>query len=177
MKNKYFIIPLVLTILIVVFALGTKTVSANLAYFLRVESATATSTLSYMTPGTATTTISIDGGASALDSALLTFQYTASGTAPVLKARVEYSSDKIDWYPQMTAIGQATTTLIATPFLEYSFTLSTTTDNGGSGTSARVHGSLDIPTPTRYTRVKFYVPASGGNGALYTELTAKKQSQ
>lgn len=69
------------------------------------STADATSTLRYMTPGTATTTLPCAIGAthrSANDTVRLQIQVTATSTgvvAPTVNARVEYSYDNIDWYP------------------------------------------------------------------------------
>lgn len=179
---KKYILPVLL--LVVAFCSVGAVVHANPPFFLRTFTASATSTLAYMTPGTATTTITFDAGvnqANGSDMATLLIQYTASTTGPSLRFRQEFSSDNIDWYsenlgtvPTLMSLNSTTTALVS-PFHDYTVNFATTTDNGGSGTNARIMTSLQIPTPTRYTRVRFYVPASGGNGALWAEIAAKKQ--
>lgn len=156
---------------------------ANPSYFpVTVETNSATGTFAYLSPGAATTTLTFNAYANAssptkADSATVVFQYTASGTAPILKARIERSQDGIDWYPvSVTTVLNATTSIMTT-FSEYTFNLATSTsaDFLGSGTSQRVHESFTIETPTRFTRVKFYVPASGGNGGLWAQIIPTKE--
>lgn len=146
------------------------------------ESATATTTLLYLSPGNATSTMSYDsysGDSVKIDKLSLNIQYTASTTGPTLKMRMEDSTDNINWYPRSVAINStldnATTTMITGNFSEYQWTVSTTTDNGGSGTSARVHTSLVVDAPQRYVRVKFYVPQNGGNGGLWYQMVPFKE--
>jgi hypothetical protein len=146
----------------------------------------ATTTLAFMSPGAATTTLTTSNCFDrqyTLNGMYLAYQYTASSSASVLKYRIEGSFDNIDWYPEQTenayfpvAPGTTATTSIATvPFHEYSITMSTTTDNGGSGTAARVHGIIAIPVFARYERVKFYVPTGAANGALWAELIGLRE--
>lgn len=164
------------------------TVHANPSFFQRQATAPgATSTIAFMTAGTGTTTLTFDLGvsqANAADSATLLIQDTASSTAPVLKFRQEFSNDNIDWYSDVTpnylpslAGGNSTTTAVITPFHEYSITFATSTngDMGGSGTPGRSNVAIQISTPTRYTRIKLYVPVSGGNQSIWAEIAAKKQ--
>lgn len=141
--------------------------------------AAATSTLQYMSPGAATTTItydSLNGDAAKINSLNVVFQYTASSTAPVLLARLEDSQDGIDWYPRTVVAAVATTSLMTTPANVMSFTLSTTTDNGGSGTGNRVHESFTVAAPLRWVRVIFYVPQGTSNGGLWAEMVPVKET-
>lgn len=167
---------------------GTAIVAmANPSFFMvGSQTATASSTLAYMTPGTATTTLpALDtyapGTNTKANGAFLAFQYTASGTAPVLNARVEYSNNNQDWYPDgFTYVPEgptyATTTIMTTPAHNYSWTLSTTTEAIGSGTATRVHQSLALTEiPARYVRVIFTVPQGGGNGGLWAVLVPFKE--
>lgn len=165
--------------LIASFLIVSTQVYANPPSILRMWSASATSTLAYLSPGAGTTTLMIDTGISAntaADNVTLLLQYTASGTAPTLAFRQEYSADNIDWYSE-TLVSSTSQSILVSPYREYSIVFSTTTASGrgGSGTSARQMTSLQLPVPTRYTRVVFYVPAGGGNGALWSEFSAKKQ--
>ena len=78
-----------------VYFISIQVVSANPSFFLRsVSSSVGTSTITYMTPGLATTTEVFDTGASgagSVDSAVLAIQFTASSTASTLAWRYEYS--------------------------------------------------------------------------------------
>lgn len=155
------------------------------------QTATASTTLAYLSPGAATTTLTYDtfefdstknvnkSRTDAKDATLL-FQYTASGTEPRLNVRLEYSNDNIDWYPLAVPTTAVATDTPVTRFSEYQFALSTTTaatdGNLGSGTAGRVHQALKIDDiPTRYIRAIFYVPAAGGNGGLYAEFIPRKE--
>lgn len=183
--------------------LGIATVLANPPYFTRCATSgcplvtVSTSTQAYFTGGTGTTTLTYDafipnsnGAPTSLtgnDTALFMVQVTASGTTPILKARVEHSQDNIDWYPENTPLNSlATTTLLAGNFSDNQFFFATSTINGdfgGSGNASttviaitpRQHASLVITTPTRYTRVKMYAPSNSGNFFLFGEIVGKKQ--
>jgi hypothetical protein len=138
-----------------------------------------TSTVVAMTAGTATTTLTLTNCASspATDSAFLQFQYTVSSASSTAKMaiRVEHSQDKIDWYPETVNLSVGTSTIVAGDSATYLYQFATTTTNGGSGTTLRVHRSLVISTPTRYTRVVFYVPQGGGAGSLWAQAIGKNQ--
>lgn len=170
-----------------VFSAGV--VKANPSYFQNAYSNAATTTVVYMTPGTATTTLSYDAGSAAsnsgADGAFLLVQYTASTSINILRMRIEHSQDNIDWYPEtVNNIGQAvnsnaTSTQLFGDASAYKWQVSSTTASTdglmGSGTAGRIHLSMEIKTPTRYTRVIFWNRITEGNGALWAQLTAKKQ--
>ena len=138
-----------------------------------------------MTGGTATTTITYDsyfsGNNTKTDSALLVFQFQSSGTPATLKFRAEDSNDGVDYYPRGVAtIANATTTSLTAIFSEYSFVTSTSTDMGGTGLASTtgasaVMQSLEIKTPMRYVRVKFYIPIGGDNGDLWAQIVPVKE--
>lgn len=173
---------LVAFVIFVLLAFVTPLTKAAVYLLVPSKTATATTTVAYLTPGTATTTLSSDlysaSSNTKANGALVAFQYTASSSAAALKARVEYSNDGVDWYAESIPLAEtATTTLMTTTFREYSWNnFATTTDYGGSGTASRIHQSFSIATPTRYVRVKFYVPAGAGNGALWASLTPNKDN-
>lgn len=161
---------------------GTTQVKANPSQIApTAQTATASTTVAYITAGNATTTLSYDaygnGQYTKADRALLVFQYTASSTNPKLNARVEYSVDNIDWYPQSAALNtSATTTVLTGTFAEYQWNMATSTgDFAGSGNANRLHQSVAIEMPTRYVRVKFYSPIGGGNGALWAQIIPSKE--
>lgn len=151
--------------------------------------AVATSTLAYMSPGTATTTLTYDAYGicgtneasqtlTGADDAQVNLQITASSTGPTINARVEESQDCIDWYPVAVPIANATSTLYTSnPYQNYSLVISTSTVSGygGSGTSQRVHESFSIPIPERAVRVVFYDPAGGNNYGLWAQIVPSKQ--
>lgn len=132
-----------------------------------------TSTTSYIhAGGVATTTLTADvstNKGTKADSAMVYLIVNATSTAnissPVIKARVEYSYDNLDWYPESAELSTLSTTTVMTgTYKERSFTLATsTTDYGGSGSVAAPTSTtmyaFKVDTPARYVRVKFYSPA------------------
>lgn len=157
------------------------------------RTAAATTTVAYLAPGLATTTLSIDTYAYAngnptpyrVDSGVLEGQFTASTTGSGFRARVEFSEDNIDWYPEsVNMLGQGnvenatSTSLFGSPAI-YSIVTSTTTANtdgfGGSGTAARIHFSMPMRFISRYVRVVFWSRAGDGNGALWAGVIPAKQ--
>jgi len=185
-KNSISAVGLVFSLLAVsMFASFPGSAHANPSKFAPTkETAAATTTLAYMSPGAATTTISydsLDGDSVKIDELTIGFQYTASATAPTLNVRLEDSRNGIDWYPRAREVFPvlpgitATTTLMTTPFNSLSFVLSTTTDNGGSGTFARIHESFTVKAPMRYVRAVFFVPTGGGNGGLWAQFMPVKE--
>lgn len=190
LNNRYLgagiLVAAILVTALAMFAFQPHEAKANPSQILPPKAtAVATTTLQYMSPGAGTTTLSYDalstGGTDTIfDKMQLVMQYTASSTAPSLKYRIEDSRNGIDWYPRSATVsGQtnATTTQITGNFADNLWTVATTTDNGGSGTSARVMQSVLIDMRMRYIRAIFYVPASGGNGGLWAEFNPTKQKQ
>ncbi len=189
MKKKIIIgIATLLTIM----GIGSGIALANPTFFpTGAQTNVATTTYNAISAGTATSTITLDayanGNNTQITQALVEIQFTASTSAPTMKARVEYSDDNIDWYPQNAPLAVATTSLVTNPFSEYQFNFGTSTfagDFGGTGVAsttigaspnARIHQSLLVATPLRFTRVKFYIPASGGSGSLWARIQPWKE--
>lgn len=143
------------------------------------ETAAATTTLVYMSPGLATTTLSYDslsGDSVKINTLNVAFQYTASNTAPTLNVRFEDSQNGVDWYPRSTIVGSATTSLMTAPYNNMSFVLSTTTDIGGSGTNGRIHESFTVNAPMRWVRAIFSVPQGTTNGGLWAQFIPTKET-
>jgi hypothetical protein len=183
-NTKYSIFGIGFVALIVTIVVTAIPAGANPSQFFPTkETASATTTLVYMTPGTATTTLSYDsyqGDAVKIDQLTLAIQYTASttATAPTLKLRLEDSMDNINWYPRASVLNSlATSTQITGNFGEYLWNVSssTATDFGGSGTATRMHTSLVVDAPMRYVRAKFYTPVAGGNGGLWAQMIPFKE--
>ncbi len=145
------------------------------------------------TSGTATTTLPCPIGAthrSANDTVRLQIQVTATSTgvvAPTVNARVEYSYDNIDWYPDaissaginqaLGSAGATTTQMTSDLLLTRSLKIasSSSQDFGGSGTANRIHISTDLPVKAPYMRVIFTDPAAGGNYGLWAQIFGKLQ--
>lgn len=162
------------------------TVSANPSNFLRLQSASATSSISYLTPGTATTTLTFDSGAGAsqgADTAVLLEQFVGSSTTAVLNTDIQYSQDGIDWYASGFAGNVETISATSSPsigiVMQFTFPFASSTinrsvvTNANSATSTR---AIRIPMPTRYVRAVFTVPAGSTNGAVWAEFVAKRQN-
>lgn len=153
---------------------------ANPSSFLRKQPATASTSPTYMTPGTATTTFAFDtaqGNNFAPDSAVFLAQQTASSTGN-LAFFIEYSQDGADWY-QSNVGTQGTTTAvqnITTPF-SYLWTFASTTPGGGAPAGNRQNKAIEVKTPTRFVRIVFYIPAGTTNSAIWGEWVAKKEVQ
>lgn len=172
---------LVIAALIVISFFSARAAHANPSAFAPTkETASATTTLVFMAPGAATTTLTYDslsGDSVKIDSLTVAFQATASSTGPTLNVRLEDSPNGIDWYPRTVGAGiLATTTLMTTPFNTLSFVLSTTTDNGGSGTSSRIHESFTVTAPMRWVRVVFSQPVGTTNLGLWAQMIPVKET-
>lgn len=146
----------------------------------------ATTSPVYMTPGTATTTVTYDsyangGGSQATDKATLLMQMTASSTSTTYNVALEYSQDGIDWYSDSQLTGTlATTTQVFqtnTP-ISYSIKYASTTPDGGIvlANSNTAYRALTIPTPTRFVRVFSSLAVGGTNGATWLQIIGQKQS-
>lgn len=181
----------ILTVLVLV---ATITVKANQYYFATtVQTATATTTLSYMTPGTATTTTpvldtyTIQDGPNAADKIALLTQLTASTTSTVLGIDIEYSQggaglncvstpSSCDWYKNNYTSDVSTTSPVISLGLPqtFSWAFASSTLQGVPVTTQRATKIINIQTPTRYVRAVYYL--TGANGAVWGQLVPKVQS-
>lgn len=175
---------LLLAFLFAFFSNTSNRVAAQPSTFCYDQTSGATTTLVYMTAGTATTTLTatncVGDGAYALDSAVVDIEYTASSSNSTLNMRVEHSFDNKDWFPSGTIVSSAaTTTVIGYPYGDYRFgSGATTTDPGGSGLTTRMHSSINIPIYGPYIRVRFYASGTanvGNNGALWAQIIGKRE--
>lgn len=202
--NKYIFSAAALFLVAIVVAssglLGPKLAFANPFYVgTKAKSAIATTTLAYMTPGTATSTTVYDsyeqngtnqpnGGNQTLpDSVSFLLQGAASSTLTVVNVQCEFGDDEYnaaqtivstDWYqneltgPTTTAPGVQN---VGTPN-SYSFTFASSTI-GGAGMSAsannRFQKLVTCAMPTRYVRA--VVTITGGNAGLWVGIIPKKQ--
>lgn len=147
---------------------------------------TASTTQVYMTPGTATTTLTYDSFSvstdTKFDQVTIAMQVHASGTPVTVKFRVEDSYNGIDWYPRSTTITTGTTTIVSGSFSEYSIQIATSSDLlGGTGAvlgvTTRVHQEVTVDTPMRYSRYIFYLPPGSGNAALWAVAVPVREKQ
>jgi len=186
--NTYLVIALVA--ILAVLSLIATAAHANPSQFAsKAATAAATTSLSYITPGTGTTTLTYDtfqvngtnqvnnGNTFVTNSARLNIQLTASSTLTRLCRRVLYSQDNIDYYASVASVvTSATTTVESGLYNETCFTLATTSEPFlGSSTFGSRSVSLDVPT--RYAKVQFYLPPGSGNGAVYAEIVPVKETK
>ena len=165
------------------------------------QTASATSTLVFLRPGAATTTLVYDsqqsdgtnqtnnGNTYLTDEATLLVQFTASSTTSILGIGFEYSNDvgcgaaptTCDWYKNNLinplALSTTTTTIgLQTP-ITYSWTFASSSVGGVGVTSSNNRDTkvISVPTPMRYVRAVFTV--SGANGAVYAQFLPKKETK
>jgi hypothetical protein len=166
-------------------AVGVTLVHANPSFFYAgAVSASATSTVAYMTPGTGTTTIQYDtytatGNTQATDRAALALQFTASSTNSTLLINLEYSEDGIDWYQDAITTITATTTrpVLLAPVNQFKWTFASSTAGIGAvaSTTNRDTRIITIPTPTRYVRALMSLQLGGTNGAVWGKVIPVKE--
>lgn len=170
---------------------GAVSVHANPLFFAPAAmTATATSTPSYMTQGTATSTITYDSynlvgtnqpvvsdPTGAADAAL-EVQFIASSTSSVLNIAIERSDDNLDWYQDEYSFPVSTSTIgssnINSPF-SFSWTFASSTVGGQPNSGNRIGKILYVATPTRYTRAVFTL--TGTPGAVWAKFTPTKQNK
>lgn len=157
-------------------------------FYWKKSNYSATTTDAYMTPGTGTTTVSLDsyvnGTNQTVDSAVLTAIYTASSSLGIVKFNYEYSQNGIDWYEDNLNLPYATTTPLITGIgvqmpnvFTWGFASSTlgTSKGQASVIGGYTNKIFSVPTPTRFVRVNAYVPIGAANGRIHLELIAKGQ--
>lgn len=151
-----------------------------------VQTATATTSPSYMTAGTATTSLVFDSyipGANKIsDQAVLLIQLVASTTATTLNTNLEYSQDAIDWYQDggTMAANYATTSKPFDISQVNQFKLNYATSTAGlAGIGATATSTLTrvlmLKTPTRYIRAVFTLPVGSAAGGVWAQFLASRQ--
>lgn len=162
-----------------------------------VTTATATTTLNYMTAGTGTTSLAYDtyttnssGTNTLVDNLGLLLQGTASSTGTKFAVTYEYAiptsgvncatnQNACDWY-QDNQVGISATTSqafqIVTPN-SYVWNFASTSQGGAvvQGTNNRGLKFLNVPTLARYVRAVFSLPVGSTNGAIWAAFVPVKQ--
>lgn len=170
------------------------TAKANPSFFSRQNNGTtgttASTSVTYMTPGLATTTYYMDTENNSVDSAIFDAQQTGSSTASVSTIAFEYAMPAAgfdcdttptacDWYPDAIMWPSYATTTgqqnINTPN-SVSLKFASTTQGGIVGNSVRTNRAIYVPTPTRYVRAVVTIPPGGTNSAFWGEFVAKRQA-
>lgn len=155
-----------------------------------VQTASATSTPAYMTPGTATSTLVYNtytntnvatatpttSNVSKAEKLALVGQFQGSSTAAVLHIAYEYSQDGLDWYQNYLPIGGYSTTTQALTFTaadSIAIPFASSTYNGISTKIDNDRFIVEVPIPTKDVRV--VVTLTGANGAFWGQLVPVKQ--
>lgn len=151
------------------------------------QTAAATTTVTYMSPGTATTTLTCDtyalGSGSvklAPDSIYVRVYEAASSTASIQAVRFEWSDDGVDYYADnaLTTTDTASSTNTVGDYKEYRWNYASTTPGaaavGNSNTGLR---TIEVPVKGRYVRAMFYVPVGATNSSIWAGITAKRQEK
>lgn len=169
------------------------TAHANPSFFYRsISASVATTTVTYMTPGTATSTEILDTGAGAagsVDSGVLAVQFTGSSTLSYLNVAFEYTQggngldcynapNSCDWYGS-SLYAQSTSTATGQAVAAQNFNLqfaSSSVQGAVGGITGRNLRLIEVKTPTRYVRAVFTLPPGSLNGALWKEFITKRQN-
>lgn len=143
----------------------------------------ASSTLTYLVPGLATSTldcnisIATNGLAQTFDSAQLFIQDTASSTASVLAYWIEDSQDGVDYFPRVatTNLNATTTILTGSPqIFQVPFASSTATDYGNRKAGVGRY-SIPVTFVSKYMRVIFFLQQGSTNAGVFAEIIGKYQ--
>ena len=147
--------------------------------------AAATSTLSYMTAGKATTTVTCPMGSDGARTAVLQVQVNASSSAATFNVYAEESMDGMDWYPivqDQTASTSAPFNAGVRQYSTFTFASSTiggvdvatgllgasTTFTGYASVNNRNHYLIDIPV--RMKQVRAYIALAAGNAGVWMQI-------
>lgn len=171
--------------LVVIIGFVAQPVHAQPLQFVpTVQTAPATTTLSYMTPGTATTTLTYDsflnGQIKGINQGVLLTQFTASSTGTIFNINIEDSQDGIDWYKDNTNAIAATTSL---PYAlntvnSYTFPFASTSADGApvAANNKTSFKAVTIDFPTRFVRIFYTLVLGGNNGAVWGQFISERQS-
>jgi len=185
-----FLFALFLVAIAVILGSHQGIAEANPSQFVESKSTAATTTLTYMTAGTATTTVVFDtsDGGFPTESAILLVNRTASSTGSQTKIQFEFSMGasgtdcavagaNCDWYSDHVSYDALNSTTTAPFFttgnsLTWQFASSTP-----GGTLTRDAMAIKIETPTRYVHAILTVPIGALNSAIWTEFVGKVQNR
>lgn len=198
MKKLTISVSLTVLVMAITFIALPRITEANPSAFLpTTQTAAATTSVSYLAPGTATTTLVApdayaNGQNKAIDSQVLLVQFAASSTASVLNINFEYSQGNAginctlvgancDWYQNdLNGTFQATTSpstvsVVNVNALTWTFASSTvggtglTTTNGATSTKI-----FNVQSPTRYVRAVFTM--TGSSGAIWAQFVPQRET-
>lgn len=194
-RPLYFV-GIVLTTILIVGSFGALAVKAMPSFFVKSDTAYASTTVTYLSPGNATSTVYFDTGrgtTEAMDTAVLFTQFTASSTNSILNISLEYADvtagvncqdtpTACDWYGNTLLYerGLGTTTIPASLNTSYFYQWKyASTTQGGGGVVAANNRDLrviNIPTPTRYVRAIYTLNIGGTNGAVSGYFVGQREN-
>lgn len=186
MKSKHKFLSL---LAFFVFLILPVTIHAQPSQFVRKAFSNGTSTPTFMTPGTATTTLAIDTapGGYALDSLTLLVQQTASSTNSIANIDFEFADDisgipcdtnqnACDWYSNdIFTQGTSSPSTLIQQTMSFNYASSSQGKLLGTINSTRSLTAISIASPTRYIRAIFTVPIGAKNTSVWAEFIGKKQ--
>lgn len=169
-------------------AWGVTSVSAMASIFMAptygvglTAQTSATTSATWMTPGTGTTTVTLGtplslGMATKYDKARLFLEISATNTPQnaILNVRIEHSLNGIDWFSDAT-MDAATTTMARAHVIDVM--IATSTAYNIYGNINRVHQSFYIETPAAYNRAVVFSPIGGSNFTVWAALQPIKEVQ
>ncbi len=190
LKKTYAFLGILLALFVTAFLLFSKVEANPLAYATTVQTAAATTSPAYLTPGVATSTLVYDSYAArptGADKIALQVQAIGSSTASVYNISYEYtngapgldcvgSPTSCDWYKDNTFVvstSSAANQAVATPN-SFSWTFASSTQGGAAATDNRALKTFIVPTVVRYTRVIFSI--TGANGSVWAQIVPAKQN-
>lgn len=196
--KKGILIGIAIMVLVTVFAIiiQSEKAEANPSSFPGItQTAPATTTLSFLTAGTATTSLVYDsygvGQPTRADEAMLLVWLNATNTSTTLDITLQYSQGsgdgsncvttptKCDWFYSATAGDFATTTLVAniSTVGSYRWTFASTSPVLGISTGvASTTRAIYVKTPTRYVRAVFTLPTGSSNAGVWAQFVPTKQN-
>ena len=198
--NKHKFIGIVIGMIVTLALVIGGVALANPRFFVDMsQTATATTTLSYMTPGTGTTTLVHDShlvdqsnasrgrNTTALDSLTLLVQLTATTGLPTLNIEIEDSRDGIDYYRRTPSLIASTTDIFTVSNIHKirAVFASSTASEGATGISATesiMNLSFEIQPRLRFVRALFYlssttvVSTKEDDGAVWAEFIGTKEN-
>ena len=171
--KKLKIIILIALIVVTAFAIVSVSKSKAAGTFTNrsvLNAAPASTTVVYMTPGTASSTITFSTEDSDLNQIFI--QYIASTSASILHWTYEFSNDGIDWF------GEDAISITRTDSTPANYHSSTTINhiwNAGSSVSSTTRKMVTLPSiASTRARVTFTLPIGTANGALYVERMTRQ---
>lgn len=169
---------------------------ANPSFFIVGQAtASATTTVAFMTAGTATTTLyqpsNNNGNTTGINAATLLVQFTGSSTASSIQIAFEYANNDAgvdcsvtpaacDWYRDSLygAAGVISTTTPSVglgPTNIYTLPFASTSVGGSGLLSTRTNRIINVQTPAQYVRAVITMPVGSLSGAVWAKFLPVKE--